>query len=185
MNIRAKSIVSFGSLPLTPALIGDLRSDHAGETGAVAIYRGMLAVTRDADLRRFAAMHKRTELRHLSFFERWLPSRYRSRLLPVWYAAGWLLGVASALLGREAAFRTVAAVESFVERHYLDQIERMESLPGLDSLTAVLRAFCADEVHHREDASARVSRDDGVLARFWAFMIARGSALGVLIARRA
>ncbi len=26
-----------------PGLIGDIRSDHAGETGAVMIYRGILA----------------------------------------------------------------------------------------------------------------------------------------------
>ncbi len=31
-----------------PGLLGDLRSDHAGETGAVAIYLGILAISRDA-----------------------------------------------------------------------------------------------------------------------------------------
>lgn len=37
---------SAGLLPAS--LVADLRSDHAGETGAVVIYRGILAVTRDA-----------------------------------------------------------------------------------------------------------------------------------------
>jgi len=32
-------------------LIADLRSDHAGEMGAVMIYRGILAVSRDAGVR--------------------------------------------------------------------------------------------------------------------------------------
>ena len=183
MNRRAVSIDAFETLPLTPALIADFRSDHAGEAGAVAIYRGMLAVSRDRVLRRFAMKHIRTELNHLRFFERWLPKRHRSRLLPVWRAAGWLLGATSALFGRQAAFRTVAAVETFVEGHYLAQIESMESTVGLESLAAVLRDFCADEVHHRADASARLTRTDGRIARKWASLISAGSALGVRIAR--
>ena len=175
---------TFESLPLTPALIADLQSDHAGEAGAVAIYRGMLAVTRDKAVRRFAIKHIRTELRHLRFFERWLPRRHHSRLLPLWRAAGWLLGATSALFGRQAAFRTVAAVESFVEGHYLAQIKIMESTQGLESLAAVLRDFCADEVHHRADASARLISAEGSIARVWAYLIATGSALGVRVARK-
>ncbi len=174
----------FESLPLTPALIADLQSDHAGEAGAVEIYRGMLAVSRDAAVQRFALAHIRTELRHLRFFARWLPSRHHSRLLPVWRAAGWLLGAGSALFGRQAAFRTVAAVETFVEGHYRAQIEIMDTTPGLESLAAVLQDFCADEVHHRADANARLTTTDGWIARVWAYLIATGSALGVRVARR-
>lgn len=37
---------TFGSLPIDRALMRDLRSDHAGEVGAVQIYRGILAVSR-------------------------------------------------------------------------------------------------------------------------------------------
>jgi ubiquinone biosynthesis monooxygenase Coq7 len=42
-------------------LIAELRSDQAGETGAVAIYDGILAVTRNSDLRAFAEHHRATE----------------------------------------------------------------------------------------------------------------------------
>ena len=184
MNSLQMSIDAFESLPLTPALIADLQSDHAGEAGAVAIYRGMLAVTRDRAVRRFAIAHIRTELRHLRFFERWLPQRHQSRLLALWQAAGWLLGATAALVGQRAAFRTVAAVETFVEGHYLAQIEIMEATPGLESLADVLREFCVEEVHHRDDANARVTGPESALARAWAHLIALGSALGVRIARR-
>ena len=102
----------------------------------------------------------------------------------VWRAAGWLLGATAALFGRRSAFRTVAAVEDFVERHYLAQIEVMESTEGLESLAAVLREFCADEVHHRDDASARVRGADGAASRIWARLISVGSAFGVRVARR-
>ena len=184
MNNSALSINPFESLPLTPALIADLQSDHAGEAGAVTIYCGMLAVSRDKVVRRFAKTHIRTEVRHLRFFELWLPRQHHSRLLPVWRAAGWLLGATSALFGRQAAFRTVAAVETFVEGHYLAQIEMMESMRGLESLAGVLRDFCADEVHHRADANARLDNTDGAIARAWAYLIAAGSALGVRVARK-
>lgn len=184
MNKLYLSIDPFESLPLTPALVADLRSDHAGEAGAVAIYRGMLAVSRDAYVCRFALTHIRTELKHLRFFERWMPQRHRSRLLPIWRSAGWLLGATAALFGRRAAFRTVAAVETFVEGHYLSQIETMESLQGLEDLVDVLSRFCADEVHHRDDARQRFDGRGGTLARTWAYIIAAGSALGVQIARR-
>ena len=46
--------------PLPAALLADLRTDHAGESGAVMIYRGILAVTRDAGLRHFAQAHLAT-----------------------------------------------------------------------------------------------------------------------------
>ena len=184
MNNPILSVAAFETLPLSPELISDLQSDHAGEAGAVAIYRGMLDVSRDIAVRRFALKHIRTELRHLHFFEHWLPHRHHSRLLFLWRAAGWLLGAVSALFGRQAVFRTVAAVETFVEKHYRAQIESMQSVPGLEPLVAVLQDFCAEEVHHCSDASARLTDSAGVLANAWTAVIAAGSILGVRVARR-
>jgi ubiquinone biosynthesis monooxygenase Coq7 len=178
------SIDPFDALPLTPDLIAELRSDHAGETGAVAIYRGMLFVSRDAEVRRFALQHIRAELRHLRFFDNWLPPGERSRLLPLWRAAGWSLGATSALFGKHAVFRTVAAVETFVEKHYLAQIEIMEAIVGLDTLAALLRDFCADEERHRIDAADRMTGASGRLATAWIQLVGFGSALGVRVARR-
>lgn len=37
--------------PLPPRRVADLRTGYAGETGAVMIYRGVLATTRDAAAR--------------------------------------------------------------------------------------------------------------------------------------
>lgn len=184
MNSMRLSTEPFENLPLSPALVGELRSDHAGETGAVAIYRGILAVSRDPAVRRFALRHIRAELRHLRFFDQWLPRHEMSRLLPVWRAAGWSLGAVPALFGRRAVFRTVAAVETFVERHYLAQIEIMEKTAGLETLAAQLRRFCEDEVHHRDDAADRLTGASGRLAAGWSRLVASGSAFGVRVARR-
>ena len=59
-------------------LAGEMRSNHAGETGAVWIYKGVLALSRDAEIRAFAEHHLETEQSHLSFFEDWLTSREKS-----------------------------------------------------------------------------------------------------------
>lgn len=75
-------------------------------------------------------------------------------------------------------------METFVEEHYLAQIEIMETINGLESLASVLRGFCADEVQHRTDANAQLTRTDGRIARVWAYLIAAGSALGVRVARK-
>lgn len=184
MNASRLSIKSFESLPLSSLLVGELRSDHAGEAGAVQIYRGMLAVSRDPAVQRFATSHIRTELRHLRFFERWLPKRHHSRLLPVWRSAGWLLGAGSALFGHRAAFRTVAAVETFVERHYQAQIAMIGDVPELDGLRRVLTAFCNEEVLHRDDAVARIDSAGGLASRAWAHLVGAGSVVGVWIARK-
>lgn len=82
---------------LPAGLVADLRSDQAGETGAVWIYRGVLAVSRDPALRAFAQRHLATERRHLGLIEACLPAADHSRLLPLWRLAGWLTGALPAL----------------------------------------------------------------------------------------
>ena len=77
---------AFPSLPR--ALKREMRSNHAGELGAVWIYRGVLAVTRDPALRAFAEEHGRTEAAHLAFFEAGLPSGGKTRLAPLWRVMG-------------------------------------------------------------------------------------------------
>ena len=175
---------SFDDYPLTSALIGDLRSDHAGECGAVEIYRGICAVSRNPRIHRFAREHLRTELRHRRFFDRWLPQQHQSRLLPVWRAAGWLLGASAALFGERSVYRTIAAVETFVERHYKEQIEAMRDNADLAELADRLQSFCDDEVEHRDDAAQRLERPAGLIARLWSRGVGVGSVLGVAIARR-
>ena len=176
----------FADLALSSSRIADLRSDHAGEHGAVAIYAGILTTTRSAAVRRFARQHLRTELKHRRFFERWLPARYQSRLLPLWWRAGWLLGASAALFGANAVFRTIAAVESFVERHYQTQIDAMANSPELAGLRRILQSFCDDEVAHRDEAAALLAPRTGrrMVGRLWATIIGVGSAAGVAIARR-
>ena len=172
--------------------MSDLRTDHAGETGAVMIYRGILATTRDAAVRRFAQEHLATEAEHLAAIEPLLAPRHRSRLLPLWRGAGWLTGALPAWVGPQAVYATIEAVETFVDHHYTEQIEAIDRLdPGrvhatLQALRARLHSFRADEVEHRDDAAARFDRHTGpapLLLRLWLWAVGAGSRGAVTICR--
>ena len=190
---------------LDQRLQGDLRSDHAGETGAVWIYRGILALSRDAELRAFAREHLATEERHLAFFENWLPNDIKSRLLLLWRLSGWLLGALSLLGGRRGVFLTIEAVETFVVEHYQEQIDYLRDTGQHRQIRAVLRRFQRDEDHHREDAAGRGAAGRGAagrgaagnnnamnrttptpgwFARKWVAIVGEGSRLAVVAARR-
>ena len=161
-----------------------LRSNHAGETGAVAIYCGMLRVSCDVTLRSVARKHLRTEARHLRKIEKVLPPYRRSRLLALWRAAGWLTGAVPALLGARAGFATVAGVETFVDRHYRDQIERLDPAGPHADLRALLEACRQDKVRQRDEAAALLDAPPGPALRAWTVLVGWGSAQAVALARR-
>jgi len=167
-----------------PGLIGDLRSDHAGETGAVAIYLGILAVSRDPDIRHFAHQHLAAEREHLARLGALLPPGQRSILLPLWRVAGWLTGFLPALAGPRAVYATIEAVETFVDRHYEEQIRKLPAQGPGGMLRALLMACQEDEVAHRDEARAAGAAATGRLTRAWQWLVGAGSALAVVAARR-
>jgi ubiquinone biosynthesis monooxygenase Coq7 len=167
-----------------PGLIGDIRSDHAGETGAVMIYRGILAGSRDPAVRRFAAAHMATERRHLDLLDTLLPSGQRSVLLPVWRVAGWLTGFLPTLRGTDAVYATIDAVETFVDRHYEEQIRKLPPEGPGGALRAALQTCQEDEVHHRDEARALRRAAHGGLLRLWVWAVGAGSKAAVSAARR-
>ena len=54
-------------------IIPDLRTNHAGETGAVYIYKGILLVSKDKEVIEFSKNHLLTEKNHLELIENILP----------------------------------------------------------------------------------------------------------------
>jgi ubiquinone biosynthesis monooxygenase Coq7 len=167
-----------------PGILGDLRSDHAGEAGAVMIYRGILAGSRDPDVCRFAADHLRTEQAHLEIMDALMSGAAPSLLLPVWRAAGWITGFLPALAGARAVYATIAAVERFVVAHYQDQISKLATDGPAGALRATLEACQSDEAHHRDEAEARRAKRPGLLLRLWTALVGLGSRYAVIAARR-
>lgn len=167
-----------------PGLVGDLRSDHAGETGAVAIYLGILALARDPEVRHFAQRHLATEREHLARLGALLPPNQRSALLPIWRVAGWLTGALPAAFGADAVYATVDAVETFVDHHYEEQIRKLPADGPGGALRALLISCQADEVHHRDEARIAHVGAAGPVTRGWQWLVGTGSALAVAAARR-
>jgi ubiquinone biosynthesis monooxygenase Coq7 len=175
------------SIPLTLYLESELRSDHAGETGAVSIYRGIEAVARwrgNRELLAFAHQHGQTEAEHLALVETCLPVAMRSALLGPWRMAGWLTGALPALFGAQAVYATIAAVETFVDHHYQQQIDHLERHGGPDGLLELLLKCQADEQHHRDEAAALAGPSRHWLLKAWCWTVGVGSEAAVVLARR-
>lgn len=176
-------ILKFDTSHLPPTLVADIRTDHAGETGAVWIYKGILAVSRNAEIRAFASEHLHTEQRHLSAMNELLPVFRRSWLLVPWRIAGFITGAIPALLGPVAVYRTIAAVETFVNLHYQEQIDKLNILGTHQDLKAQLIEFQLDECAHRDEAAAKTTKPGGLIARLWVGAVGTGSKVAVTLAR--
>ena len=135
-----------------------IRVDHAGEFGAVQIYRGQRAVfERIAGKTKTAALIAEMEAgekTHLETFDRLARERgvRPTAMAPLWNVAGFALGAATALLGEKAAHACTAAVEEVIEEHYGKQAEELgDSDPAL---RATIAQFRADEIGHKDTAIA-------------------------------
>jgi ubiquinone biosynthesis monooxygenase Coq7 len=140
---------------MTPDTESMLRVDQAGEYGATRIYAGQLAVmgTRTPAARSIAAMALQEE-RHRKHFDAMIARRgVRPTLLqPLWNIAGYGLGVATALIGPEAAMACTAAIETEIDNHYGEQLEALGDRDP--ELSEAITDFRADEVEHKAVAMA-------------------------------
>ncbi|KRB52152.1 MAG: demethoxyubiquinone hydroxylase family protein [Pseudomonadota bacterium] len=140
-----------------------LRVDHAGELGAVHIYRGQRAVLGAAKgHERIAGQLEEMEGHeavHLARFDQLL-NQHQVRptvMTPLWRAAAFTLGAGTALLGEKAAHACTEAVENVIEQHYASQIAELE---GRDpELAAELSKFRDEELAHRDHAVEEGARD--------------------------
>ena len=164
-------------------LIADLRSDHAGETGAIWIYRGILSITTENTIKAFAKNHLATEMSHLNKIESFLEKKNRSMLVPLWRLLGFLTGALPALFGSRAVFATISAVENFVVLHYQSQIHRLENENIHPYIRSVLQSCCDDEAKHESEATSFLSRQPGRLLSTWCRLVSVGSKIAVKLAR--
>ena len=103
-----------------------IRSDHAGETGGcLDLQRARLAFWSEK-IRKMAFEHGETEKQHLVVMDYLLPISERSKLIFLWKIMGFSLGFISSLFGFKAFCHTINIVETFVEKHYGEQIRYLE-----------------------------------------------------------
>lgn len=140
-----------------------LRVDHAGELGAVAIYRGQRAVLAAAPGRERMAGQladmAAQEGEHLARLEALLTERRvrPTALAPLWRLAGFALGAGTALMGDKAAHACTEAVETVIEQHYAGQIAELAAREP--ALAAELATFREEELAHRDQAVAEGARE--------------------------
>jgi 3-demethoxyubiquinol 3-hydroxylase len=141
-----------GDAPLDGDVAAMIRVDHAGEYGAVRIYEGQLAVIRRGRARDEIRVMAEQEQTHLAAFDELVRARRvrPTALQPLWHAAGFMLGAATALLGERAAMACTVAVEDVIDEHYRKQLDRLGDAEP--ALAARIAEFRADELRHRDAA---------------------------------
>jgi len=160
-----------------------IRVDHAGEFGAKRIYEGQLAVLRGKPEAPAIEHMYAQELEHLHAFEKMMVERRvrPSALHPIWNAAGFALGAATALLGPKAAMACTVAVEEVIDEHYRKQSEKL----GADEapLKAKIEKFRAEELEHR-DAGLEHGAEHAPAYPLLTGAIKAGSRLAIWLAER-
>jgi len=142
-----------------------IRVDHAGEYGAVAIYRGQQAVfSRSPKTGRISRQIEEMaaqEQDHLDAFDALIAERgvRPTALAPLWEAAGFTLGAVTALMGEKAAHACTEAVEDVIEKHYKEQVEALDEAGAEPELRDRFAQFREDELAHHDTAVAEGARE--------------------------
>ena len=102
-------------------------------------------------------------------------------LMPVWHAAGFALGAATALMGERAAMACTAAVEEVIDEHYAKQAAAL----GDDEaeLRETIEKFREDELEHRDTAIAHEAEETPGYEAL-AAVIKKGSKLAIWLSER-
>ena len=161
-----------------------MRSNHAGETGAVWIYKGSSCVFWNKKISNMSKEHILTETNHLIVMENLLTSNEKSKLLFLWRIMGFVLGFLSAMFGYKFFCITVDAVETFVEKHYNEQIEYLLNNNLNYKLAMVLKKCCDEEIEHQQDARSKVlEKDESKITNFWKKIVGSGSNMAVNVSK--
>ena len=132
-----------------------LKVNHAGEHGAVNIYRGQRLVCfwRDESLKRELEELREHEERHRAIFAAELKSRGVRRCRSYWMCGlgGFLLGVSTGICGRASIAAVTVAVERVVLRHLEVQLRELD---GVDPVAhAAIASILDDERSHHDRAA--------------------------------
>lgn len=138
-----------------------LKVNHAGEHGAVNIYRGQIVLARLTAPRMVAELltFKGHEEGHRAIFLAELSRRGLPRCRSYWLCGlgGFVLGLVTGAAGRSAIAATTVAVERVVLRHLAHQLIMLE---GRDEAAAqAVRAIVLEERAHHDQAGAHLARD--------------------------
>ena len=143
-----------------------IKVDHAGENGAVNIYRAQSFVARfrNPSLRQELIDFQKHEEHHRKLFAEYL-KKHNLRPCVSYHLCGlggFFLGTATGLIGKKAVFATTYAVENVVLKHLIHQ---MDYLKGLDrEAYQCVNEIVIDEQEHHDVAENQID-PNSILSR--------------------
>ena len=130
-----------------------LKVNHAGEFGAINIYRAQMIVCRWVMQQHIPMLQHflEDETRHLNLFWQEIQNRNGVKCKSFWLCGvgGFAMGFISALLGTKGIMACTWAVESVVIAHLHKQLEYLSSEED-GAAYAVVKSILEDEVNHRD-----------------------------------
>lgn len=130
-----------------------LKVNHAGEFGAINIYRSQLLISRlfIKDLVPLLHDFLQDEKRHMDIFWTEIQARKGIKCKSFWLCGlgGYFMGFISALFGRKGIMACTWAVESVVINHLEEQLKYLKSKKDQAAYNAV-QSIMEDEVNHRD-----------------------------------
>lgn len=131
-----------------------IRVNHAGEYGAMRIYKGQMAATKDLQTKTLISHMQEQEERHLAFFEQEMKNRRvrPTALLPLWHIGAYVLGFTSARISNKMAMLCTQAVEEVIDKHYANQISVLEDNTEETELLSTIEQFRTEELEHKDIA---------------------------------
>ncbi|MDC7684825.1 demethoxyubiquinone hydroxylase family protein [Asticcacaulis sp. BYS171W] len=135
-----------------------LKVNHAGEFGAIRIYRAQVFVARYLipDLVPFLSETLGHEIDHCLKFRAAMPER-GSRpcyAMGLWGIGGYTLGLITALMGRNAVMVCTKAVEATVHQHLTEQLVFLEGRD--EALKSLIADIQIQEIGHLDYAQAHI-----------------------------
>ncbi|MBU6950111.1 demethoxyubiquinone hydroxylase family protein [Hahella sp. HN01] len=141
----------------TPGKI--LQVNHAGEFGAINIYRAQIAVARLTGAKHLGLLEEFLvhEKEHHRIFGAELKRRGIRRCPSLWLCGvgGFVLGLISGLLGKNSVLACTAAVETVVLKHLREQLQALEKLGDQAAYDAVAKIVKDEEEHQQAGMEAR------------------------------
>lgn len=136
-----------------------IRVNHAGEFGAIVIYKGQSAgfsLKKDQKNLALVQKMKAQEEVHFEYFDQAIKKqKVRPTLMrPIWKIGGFALGFVTAMLDEKAAMTCTTAVEEVIDEHYQNQIQNLEEEKIQDDeimdLKTKIEKFRQEELEHRD-----------------------------------
>lgn len=140
-----------------------VKVNHAGEYGAIRIYRAQLwvALRRFPDIVPFLQETLGHEIDHCALFFAAMPARRTRpcRVMSLWGNGGYVLGFVTALLGRKAIWVCTSAVEGTVHKHLNDQLAFLRDKDA--ELHDLIQSIQEQELGHLHHADSHIV-DEGI-----------------------